>query len=154
MSRRVVSRHRIAVNAPIADAFMFFTPAGEERWVQGWQPTYLSPPDGRTEAGMVFTTGEGAERTIWLMVDFDRTQHRSRYVRCTPASRTGTVEVRCSALSTERTEVEVVYDMTALDADGSASLDAYEGRAFVEMIDGWARDIELHIDVLRAGPIR
>ena len=91
-------RHRITVDLPVDAAFMLFTPAGEELWVDGWAPRYVHPSDGRTEAGMVFSTGTGDETTFWLLADFDRERHRSRYVRCTPASRMVVVEVQCRAL--------------------------------------------------------
>lgn len=148
------ARHRITVDAPVDRCFMFFTPAGEELWVDGWQPRYLSPPDGRTEAGMVFTTGAGDDHTIWLLADFDRGQHRSRYVRCTPASRTGTVEVQCRALDAAHTEVEVAYTLTALTPAGEEALAAFEGQHFADMIDGWAREIAARRDRLLSASIR
>lgn len=154
MPRHVHSSHCITVDAPVDQAFMFFTPAGEELWVDGWRPTYLNPPDGRTEAGMVFTTGEGADHTIWLMADFDRAQHRSRYLRCTPGSRTGTVEVWCRALEGVRTEVEVTYALTALSDAGAEFLQAFEGARFSEMIDGWTAEIAARRDALLAATIR
>jgi hypothetical protein len=148
------ARHRITVEAPVERCFMYFTPAGEELWVEGWKPRYVHPPDGRTEAGMVFTTGEGDEHTIWLLADFDLAQHRSRYVRCTPASRTGTVEVRCRALAGDRTEVEVAYALTALTPAGEATLADFEGARFARMIDGWAVEIAARRDRLLQATIR
>lgn len=106
--------HLITVEAPVARAFMYFTPAGESHWVEGWKPTYLHPSDGRTEPGMVFTTGEGAEHTVWMLADFDRGAHRSRYLRCTPGSRLVVVEIACRALDAQTTGVEVAYTLTAL----------------------------------------
>ncbi|MED5618280.1 SRPBCC family protein [Ideonella sp. BN130291] len=146
--------HTITIEAPIERCFMFFTPAGEELWVDGWQPQYLWPSDGRTEAGMVFTTGQGEEHTIWMLVDFDRRAHRSRYARVTPGSRTGLVEVRCRALDAERTEVSVSYMLTALSAAGATALQAFEGEAFARMIDGWAVQIAARRDALLAAHIR
>lgn len=154
MPHHIHSSHRIVVDAPIAQAFMFFTPAGEELWVDGWQPTYLNPPDGRTGAGMVFTTGEGADHTVWLMADFDPVQHRSRYMRCTPGSRTGTVEVRCRALDAACTEVEVTYALTALSPAGAELLQDFVGASFVAMIDGWGEEIAKRRDVLLNASIR
>jgi hypothetical protein len=154
MPHHVHSTHRIVVDAPVDQAFMFFTPAGEELWVDGWQPAYLNPSDGRTEAGMVFTTGAGADHTIWLMADFDRTQHRSRYMRCTPGSRTGTVEVRCRALDPARTEVEVTYALTALSPAGAELLQSFTGAPFAEMIDGWGHEIAKRRDALIGARIR
>lgn len=153
MNRHLQCRHRIVVDLPIDQAFMLFTPAGEELWVDGWAPRYVHPPDGRTEAGMVFSTGAGDELTHWLLADFDRTTHRSRYVRCTPASRMTVVEVQCRALDAARTEVEVGYTLTALNDAGAAAIDAFE-HGFVAMIDGWAMAIAAQREALLVAEIR
>jgi hypothetical protein len=154
MTLHVRSRHSIRVAAPADIAFMFFTPAGEELWVDGWQPVYVHPADGRTCAGMVFTTGSGTHFTIWQLADFDREARRSRYVRTTPALRTGFVTVHCQALDDQHTEVHVGYELTALNAEGEASLGAYEGTAFVAMIDEWATLIAARLPELLRATIR
>lgn len=154
MPQHLHASHRIVVEAPADQAFMYFTPAGEELWVEGWRPSYIHPPDGRTQAGMVFITGEGDERTIWMLADFDRAAHRSRYLRCTPASRSVIVEVRCRALDAARTEVQVSYTLTALNAAGEQALEAFEGERFAAMIDGWSREIAARRDALLAAVIR
>jgi len=153
MAHRLNVSHRIVVDAAVDQAFMFFTPAGEELWVDGWAPVYVYPRDGRTEAGMVFITGQGDERTIWTLTDFDRKAHRSCYLRCTPASRTGRVEVRCVALDEARTEVWVSYELTALNAAGEQALERYEGERFAAMIDDWARKIAACRELLLAASI-
>jgi hypothetical protein len=132
--------HRITVEAPVARAFMYFTPAGESHWVEGWKPTYLHPSDGRTEPGMVFTTGEGAEHTVWMLADFDRGAHRSRYLRCTPGSRLVVVEIACRALDAQTTEVEVAYTLTALTPAAEPAIAAF-GAGYRAMIDGWGAQI-------------
>ncbi len=154
MPRHLHASHRIVVDGPLDQAFMWFTPAGEALWVDGWRPNYLHPGDGRTEAGMVFTTGQGDELTIWTLADFDRAAHRSRYLRCTPASRTGFVEVRCAALDEARTEVWVSYTLTALNAAGERVLEGFEGERFAAMIDGWAQAIAARRELLLAAAIR
>lgn len=154
MPRHLHATHRITVDAPPDRAFMFFTPAGEELWVDGWQPAYVHPADGSTVPGMVFTTGQGDERTIWTLVDFDRAARRSRYVRCTPASRTGVVEVRCTPLGDDRAEVWVSYTLTALNEAGERALDAFVDDRFAAMIDGWAQAIAARRDVLLNACIR
>lgn len=154
MSHHLHARHDIVVEAPVHQAFRFFTPAGEELWVDGWTPAYVHPADGRTEAGMVFTTGQGDEHTIWTLVDFDPVAHRSRYLRCTPASRTGVVEVRCAALDTGRTRVSVSYTLTALNDAGVQALQAFEGPRFAAMIDGWAEAIARRLPELLGVRIR
>jgi hypothetical protein len=154
MSHHIRSTHRIRVAAPVDVALKFFTPAGEELWAEGWAPRYLEPADGRTRAGMVFTTGADAQFTIWQMLEFDRVARVARYVRTTPALRTGQVEVRCRALDPGSTEVEVCYDLVALTAAGEESLRDFEGGAFAAMIDGWADRIATQLPVLRHASIR
>lgn len=153
MSRHRQCRHRIMVDIPIDQAFMCFTPAGEELWVDGWAPRYVHPADGRAEAGMVFSTGAGDEITHWLLADFDRAAYRSRYVRCTPASRMTVVEVQCRAVDSGHTGVDVSYTLTALNDAGAAAIAAFE-RGFVAMIDGWAAAIAAKRDALLAANIR
>jgi hypothetical protein len=151
MARHVRSEHRFRIAAPADTALNFFTPAGEELWAAGWQPRYLHPSGKSTCTGMVFTTGEGDEFTIWMVADFDRAGRRARYVRTTPASRTGLVEVQCVPVNAGHTDVIVSYEMTALSPQGEASLAGYEGAAFVEMIEGWGRDIGQRLpELLRA----
>ncbi len=154
MPQHLSAAHSIEFDAPVERAFRYFTPAGEELWVEGWRPRYLHPADGRTEAGMVFTTGEHDELTIWTLADFDPLHHRSRYLRCTPASRTGMVEVACEALDSERTRVGVRYTLTALNAAGETQLEAFEGERFATMIDAWAARIRALREVLATAVIR
>jgi hypothetical protein len=154
MPSHVHASHRIEVDLPVERGFMLFTPAGEALWVDGWRPTYLHPADGRTQAGMVFTTGEGDALTIWMLADFDRHAHRSRYVRCTPGSRTGFVDVACRAIHGRRTEVTVSYTLTALSAQGCEVLAEFEGERFAAMIDGWAKEIAARRDALVDADIR
>ena len=154
MPARVHASHRIEIDLPVDRCFMLFTPAGEELWVPDWQPRYLHPADGRTEAGMVFTTGHGDEATFWLLADFDRTRHRSRYLRCTPGSRMGTVEVSCHALSGQRTAVTVSYTLTALGEHALPALAPYEGERFARMIDDWKQRIDAQRKRLADATIR
>ena len=154
MPTHVDSVHRIVIPAPVERCFMFFTPAGEELWVDGWKPAYLHPADGSTREGMVFTTGHGDELTVWMLADFDRAAHRSRYARVTPGSRTGFVEVHCCALDAQRTEVTVRYAMTALGGQGAQALQAFEPPRYAQMIDGWAAEIAARLPQLLAADIR
>ncbi len=146
--------HTIRIAAPIGQCQLFFTAAGEELWVDGWSPSYLHPQDGRTVPGLVFTTGTGEDYTIWNMVDFDTVRHYARFSRVTPALRSGTVEVQCLAVSDASTDVTVTYTLTALTSKGSESLAAFEGPAFVAMIEEWKQAIDGKLPGLLAAQIR
>jgi hypothetical protein len=102
---------------------------------------------------MVFSTGNGDEITYWLLADFDRAAHRSRYLRCTPASRMTVVEVHCRAVDATRSAVEVSYTLTALNDAGAAAIATFE-RGFAAMIEDWAAAIAAKRDALLAADIR
>jgi hypothetical protein len=151
---RVRSTHHIELDLPADRAFMLFTPAGEELWVDGWAPRYLWPGDGHTREGMVFTTGHGSECTIWLLADFDPGTRRSRYVRTTPGCRAGVVEIACDPVHEQRCRLDVTYDMTALEDSTDDVLAPYREAALVQMVEGWAARIAERLPQLGEARLR
>jgi hypothetical protein len=138
----VERRHSIILAGPIDRVFPLFTPAGEKLWIAGWDPEFLHPVSGETRDGMVFRTGHGDDMTLWACVDFDLGAHRVRYVRVTPASRFGFVEVVCRELPNGRTEAAVAYAFTALNEEGEKYLSGLTEDAFAEMIERWREMID------------
>ena len=132
--KRIRETGRFELRLPLAEAFKLFTAEGERLWVPGWSPEMLAPlPQA---PGLVFRTGEGAERTIWTVLESDAATGRLLYSRVTPASRAGLVEVVLSEAG-DLTRVQVSYDLTALSPEGEAALDAYRGAKFAEMMNQW-----------------
>jgi hypothetical protein len=140
--RRIEREHVIHLKGPVERVFPLFTPMGETLWVEGWNPEYLFPETGRTERGMVFRTGEGDELTLWTCADFWPEARHVRYVRVTPASRFGTVDVMCKPLDLSTTEATIRYVFTALNEKGDAVLRALTDDAFRAMIEGWREAID------------
>jgi hypothetical protein len=139
--KHVRRTHAIALPIPPAEAFPLFTPAGEKLWIREWDPRYLHPASGETQAGMVFTTGAGDELTFWSLVDYDPGARRARYARVTPASRFGFVEVACDPEGTG-TRVTVTYTFTALTPAGEAFIEGFGEDNFRAMIGSWQSLIE------------
>ena len=138
----VERRHSIILAGPVDRVFPLFTPAGEKLWMAGWDPEFLHPASGETGDGMVFRTGEGDETTLWACVDFEPTAYRVRYVRVTPASRFGFVEVVCREMPNRCTKATVAYAFTALNQEGEKYLSGLTGDAFAALIDGWREMID------------
>jgi hypothetical protein len=130
----------VRVTAPLADAFLLFTPEGERRWVPGWSPEYLHPRDGRQIVGAVFRTAADGEETLWLIAGFDPAAGVAEYVRITPGSRMGTVSIRAEAMTESSTLIHVTYRMTALGPDGNRVLDAFD-LGFDAMMREWASGV-------------
>lgn len=139
-AERIVRTHHFELPMAFADAFELFTPEGERAWAPGWDPRYLHPADGRTTAGMVFTTGHGGEETLWTMTRHEPESGLAEYLRVTPGSRMGTVRVQCGEVPAG-TRVTVTYSMTALTAEGNATLRALDSAAYERFIASWEASI-------------
>lgn len=140
-SERATRSHSFKLPLPAAKAIEFFTPEGERSWAEGWDPQYLHPADGRTEAGMVFMTRHGGEETIWTMTRHEPAAGIVEYVRTTPGSRTATVLVQCAALSAGETRVTVIYAFTTLAPAGVEPVRRMDEAHYREFIDSWRTEI-------------
>lgn len=139
-------RRRIRLHAPVDQVFPLFTPLGEKAWAEGWDPEFLNPASGETRDGMVFRTTHGREETLWACVLWEPESHRVRYVRVTPGSRFGFVDVSCDQVGSRESQADVAYTLTALSPAGNSYLTGMTDVAFAEMIDGWKDRLE---EVLR-----
>ena len=130
--------HTITVDKPMAQAILLFTPQGEETWVPNWAPTYITPVGGETSEEMLFLTEHGDETTFWTCMKWEPEAGHARYLRLTPGSRVGFVDVRCETADTSTTSVRVSYRMHGLSSAGEAQLAEMTQDGFNAMIDEWA----------------
>ena len=130
--------HEIIVQRPASETFPLFTPKGEEAWVPGWNPTYVRPETGETCEEMIFTTGEGDEKTFWTCLTWRPDRWHVRYLRLTPASRVAFVDVQCKPEEPGRTRVRVSYQVQALSDDGRSYLESLTESQFAKSIDEWS----------------
>ena len=127
----------LTVGLPPHEAMALFTPEGERRWAEGWDPRYPEP-DRRDGPGAVFATAHGSQETTWIMVD-DR-HDGVRYARVTHGLTAGTVAVDVIAAEHDKTRVRVTYDLTALTPSGEAWL-AHLDAGYLSEIASWATHI-------------
>lgn len=133
---RIRQRGSFTLDLPPAEAFKLFTAAGERLWVPGWSPAILGALP--QHPGLVFTTGSGADSTIWTVIDSDPAAGHVRYSRVTLGSRAGIVTVQVTAEGAG-TRVDVAYDLTALSPEGETALHAFAPDRFAEMLREWQR---------------
>jgi hypothetical protein len=139
---RTEFHHEIRIPLPIGEAFPLFTPKGEELWVPGWKPDYISPASGETCEEMIFATDNGNESTLWTCLQWRPDQHHVRYLRITPGSRAAFVDVHCLSDGQFRTLVRVSYAFVALSESGHALIHSMSRDSFSTMVDEWAALIE------------
>lgn len=137
--------HEISIPLPVEEAFLLFTPKGEELWVPGWAPVYISPSDGETEEEMVFMTGSGIDLTLWTCLRWQPEIWRVRYQRTTPGSRIAFVDVRCRPDGASATRVRVGYAYVPLSDAGRAFVDAFSADTHAAAIGCWADKIEAYL---------
>jgi len=137
MPTTVLRATDITVDLPAEQAVALFTPEGECRWADGWDPHYPEA-DRREGAGAVFTTEHGGHQTTWIMVDHQ--PGRVRYARVTVGMTAGTVAVEVVGSREHSTQVRVTYDLTALTPAGDTWLEAFDADYDVA-IGEWATDI-------------
>jgi len=136
------SRQRLAgrfqIDLPPGEAFRLFTARGEEDWAQGWHPRFPVCPADDTEPGTVFETHAHRQHATWIVTSCEPGK-RISYARMIPGEQAGTVTVTVSAAG-DRTEVEVVYDLTALTSASSVKL--------CEFADGYPAYLESWRDAI------
>ncbi len=137
MSRTVYRATEITVDLPPEQAMELFTPKGERRWADGWDPQYPEA-DRREGPGAVFTTGHGDNQTTWIMVDHG--PKNVRYARVIQGMTAGTVAVDAVGSGEHSTRVRVTYELTALSRAGESRLDAFDAD-YDTAIGGWSTEI-------------
>jgi hypothetical protein len=128
----------ITVRVPREQALALFTPEGERRWADGWDPQYPEPAR-REGPGAVFTTRHGGRETTWIIVD--QVPEGIRYARVTHGMTAGTIAVDILGSKDGATRVRVTYDLTALTAAGSTWLEAF-AKHYETGIGEWSDEID------------
>ena len=122
------------MQVPPAEAIELFTPSGERRWAEGWDPSFPAPVADETEPGTVFETDAHGSLT-WVVVDRENGR-RMRYAVVAPGIRAGTIDVACADDGSGRTVATVIYDMTALSSDGERWLAEFAA-GYDRYMDHW-----------------
>lgn len=131
-------RGAIEVALPPDEALALFTAEGERRWVPGWAPRHVTPPDGTPVEGAIWLTRDGEIEVIWRVQRFDRAARVAEYLRVVPGNRVAVVTVRCEPHGAH-TRAIVSYRITPLSATGRAWLAAFDDAAYVAMLQEWQR---------------
>jgi hypothetical protein len=158
------ARHSFELALACADAFPLFTPLGETRWVAGWSPEIVTGDGYAPKAGDIFitTTHAHGHRFVWTVVDAETDvdvtaaatdaarsgdptalrRARVRYLRIAEGFQVGEIEVRCDAITSATTRVEVRYRLTGLGDEGAAHVDEFFAPgAYNAFIDTWRDEI-------------
>jgi len=121
VSERISQSATISVNTSVAEAYPLFTPAGELKWVPGWNPCFLFPEGPDIAQGMVFQTpGRYPEESFytWLVSTYHPESYFTEYVVWS-AERTWTISVGCTPIDSLTTRATITYTFTSLTPRGT-----------------------------------
>jgi hypothetical protein len=136
----------IRLSADPARVFPLFEPLDEARWAEGWAPQFVHPTSGEACVGMVFTTQHPGETdTTWTIAAYDPERFHITYVRLTPDSRLGVIDVACSAAEGQASAVTITYTFTALGDAGNAYLAAFTTDHYAAYMADWERAINHYL---------
>ena len=145
LAGEVVHTGNVRVALPPDEALDLFTAEGEIGWAPGWQPQYVSPPDGSPVVGGVWLTPDGANHTIWRVQKFDRVTREAEYLRITPGNRVVTVRVSL-APDGEGSLATVTYRALAISEEGRAWLETFTADRYAAMMREWQDLIAAHLE--------
>lgn len=145
----VVRSGRVRVAAPPNAALELFTARGEVGWAPGWEPRFVSPPDGAPVAGGVWLTAADGKDVIWRVQRFDRAAREAEYLRITPGERLVVVAVRIAADGADSVAL-VTYRGFALSDAGRSWRDGFSAEAYAGMLREWERLIAAHLSARAA----
>lgn len=128
---------RVALAA--AEAFELFTPRGERRWADGWDPWFPALVQDETEPGTVFATTHDDVTTTWIAVARDRPRSIA-YANVSEAGRAAMVRVSCEPEANGTTTATVTYDITALSETGAAWLHEFAA-GYRQYLEHWEHAI-------------
>ncbi len=141
---------RIRLSAAPSAVFPLFTPEGERRWVEGWNPESVYPADGAAELHSVFLThNHAAQPSIWAIVGLDAEHFRVSYLRAAPDSHVAFIAVECAEDGPGRTVATVSYTFTGLSAAGNDYVAGFTPEHYGEWIGQWEVAINRYLDSLR-----
>lgn len=127
------------IDYPIRDVFPLFTPEGEKLWAPGWD---YESPQGLTELAEddIFLTqnhDHGASEAIWIVKEFDPTNHIVQYYKIEPGNKVGIITVKCTGLDPAKTSIEVTYKYVALSVTGEEFISEFTANVYDEFISEW-----------------
>jgi hypothetical protein len=135
----------LTVRARPDDAFPLFSPAGERRWVPGWDPEAVHPAEDDWRAGQVFRTREETGAAVWIVTAMDRARRTVEYHRVEPARWVARVAVGCDPLPDGATRVTVSYSFVGLTDAGNEGIAAMTQEEHDAKMRRWAGWIERYL---------
>jgi hypothetical protein len=142
--QHVRNRFQFAIDAPAGKAFPLFGANRERVWAPDWNPEFIYPSPIADVEGAVFLVKHGHRDAVWLNTAFDEANGHIQYVYVLPGVMATRIDIHLLPLNEQRTQVEVVYERTALRTDANTMV-AQRGDSDSKMGPEWEAQIESYL---------
>jgi hypothetical protein len=146
-AEQYVQSATIELKGNIDRVFPLFTPLGEKKWAEGWDPNPIFPSSGVMQEGLIFQTPDhvhGAPRMTWVVSRYNVRDHQIQYI-ISSAVRVAIISVTCTASSKDCTNANVSYSLTGLSAEGNALSHHLIGKIFATNLKDWETAINAYL---------
>ena len=136
--KQVSKTAAIILKDEINKVFPLFSPMGEKKWVEGWDPEFIYPANGDWLENMVFRTktGNASEKIYnWVLSHLNPKDYLVVYTVFTE-NRVWTIKVQCTGLEKKKTRAEITYTFVAINEKGNElNIEAIEKMYMHELKD-------------------
>jgi hypothetical protein len=132
------------VDTPLAKVFPLFGADREQVWSQGWKPRFIYPSPTEDVPGAVFRVNHGHHKSVWVNTAFDEPAGHVQYVYFISDVLVTLIDIHLTQLDGQRTQVQVVYERTALSADAN-NVVAQHGEADANAGPEWQEQINSYL---------
>lgn len=137
--------------------FPLFGASAERKWGTGanghaWDPDFLWPLPERDVEGEVFTIRHGHKRAVtWINTAFEAATGHAQYAYFSPDSMVTRIDIHVAEMQPAKTQVNVVYEQTALDARQNASI-MERARHAPDMAREWRQQVQAAVNQSAGNP--
>lgn len=152
-SRSIQLVGKIKLNGSIELVFPLFSPEGEKRWVPGWVPEPIHPPDAVWRKGFIFKTKEEKGDAIWIVTQFDPARHEVEYYRIEPQRYVARISVQCSKKTNAITQASIIYEFIGLSQDGNHDIGRMTQESYDQKMERWTGWINEYLETQPGSPV-
>jgi len=134
-------------NANIDKVFPLLCPVRETDWLDGWSYKMIHSNSGLIEQDCVFTTPHhGKFETIWQVTQYDKGNYIIEFLRVTPAENVVKINIQLELVATNKTEVVINYQYTALNEEQNSFIKNELEASFIESMEWWEKAINYYLE--------
>jgi hypothetical protein len=143
------------VDLPYATAAPLFGPLAEKKWAPDWAPRFLYPTPPVDQEGAVFRVDPGpSHSSVWINTAFDLAGGHVQYVYLLNQAMITRIDIKLAANGAEKTDVNVVYDRTALDPTANDHVQHFASLDTRKAAGEWQEQFHAYAEKLKAEALK